>query len=427
MYAQFLRKREKPSLSARRSLIPKKILYGSVSIMTIAMIVASQFIHFPWLQDTTSQVMAQDIGTVIQSSGGIEIISNGRSIQTSAIQLNDQIILQKDANITILIDDSFQADIVGPARFEIVPTVQNNHTVYNLKFINGWKYVAVDSSKDTVTSDITIQTSQGVVIKNTREELNTHQKTSFVVLNPSNTANTTILNKSTTTLAVSHIDTEPKNQDLIQVVIQPEQIVQLSQPISTWSTLKIEDTQALTTAKENVLLSTIIPDKKDQTTPSANNNKDTTVSEEAIPELKEDQIYAIQQNLYPSFVRNDVSNILTYHFIGNKDALSISYANLYARLQRIANIIDISTQEKPQSLEDLLEYAQFINNSFETKYHNVDSKLLYNLRMIIKRLQLIDEYKFAVYKNVNSTGSLYYDELIQLADLKNKVRQYKFR
>lgn len=105
--------------------------------MTIAMIVASQFIHFPWLQDTTSQVMAQDIGTVLQSSGGIEIISNGRSIQTSAIQLNDQIILQKDASITILIDDSFQADIVGPARFEIVPTVQNNHTVYNLKFING--------------------------------------------------------------------------------------------------------------------------------------------------------------------------------------------------------------------------------------------------------------------------------------------------
>jgi hypothetical protein len=93
--------------------------------------------------------------------------------------------------------------------------------------------VAVDSSKDTVTSDITIQTSQGVVIKNTREELNTYQKTSFVVLNPSNTANTTILNKSTTTLAVSHIDTEPKNHDLIQVVIQPEQIVQLSQPIST--------------------------------------------------------------------------------------------------------------------------------------------------------------------------------------------------
>jgi len=189
-------------------------------------------------------VLAQTIWTIVSSEGDVEIATNGRTVQTSTIQLNDQIILADNAKITIAINDSFEADIDGPARFEIVPTPQSNGTlVYKLKFLQWGDYIAVDSAKESNDSEIAVQTSQGVVIQNTLSTVDKLPKrTSFVIVDGSQVQeNMTILNKSQDQLSVKRGDTTDTT-----VVVEPAQIVAV---VTSQDTIQVVDTQQFVEGK----------------------------------------------------------------------------------------------------------------------------------------------------------------------------------
>lgn len=369
-------------------------------------------------------VLAQTIWTIISSEGDVEIATNGRTVQTSTIQLNDQIILADDAKITIAINDSFEADIDGPARFEIVPTPQSNGTlVYKLKFLQWGDYIAVDSAKESNDSEIAVQTSQGVVIQNTLSTVDKLPKrTSFVIVDGSQVQeNMTILNKSQDQLSVKRGDATDTT-----VVVEPAQIVAV---VTSQDTIQVVDTQQFVEGKyyemlasENLQNSPILSSSN---TPS--DIKDI-VDINSPHRLTKNESTKIEQNLYATFVERDMHHIFTNYLLWERDALAISYANMYHRLVRIADIFEMPVSiTKISTPEDAIVLIVMIENTHRDLYSWSYDSELYNIRVIKRRFLFLKNYKVGVYKNIESDHILNFDELSQLADFAPEARQYIFK
>jgi hypothetical protein len=440
MYADFLKKREKGSHASRRVLVSKRLAFYSV----LSCVALGSFFGSDWItglfssidSPTTIQVSAQNIGTITESQWLVTITNNGRLIQTDTIQLNDQIAVADKASVKILINDSFQADIVGPATFEIVPTSKiNDHVTYNLKFTNGGDYIAINTPKDTIQSEIAVQTTNGVVIKNT----STSKKSSFTVVNSSSEKNTTILNKSDSSLQVTKIDEKDSKENLPSLTIDPVQIVELASSDKTTdiaSTLQIVATEVLTQEKEQnimivhvpTIIQTVVSEPKK---PLISSITPKEVSQEVSPNLQKKDIALIEQNLYYTFLKNDVKDIVTYHLLGNENWSKIAYNNLNLRMERILSIMGKTEKRDSESIQDLISTVNIVYSTIQDKYDSQTTKINYNLKVLLSWLELIKDYKFGVYKNVGlfswSNDYLGFEDLVRMIGVSPDIRKYKFR
>lgn len=444
LYADFLKKRERWTSSVRRSLVSHKLLiYGAASIAAVSVFFFGKWTNILAPSENiynNTNVSAQNIGTILESKGDVTIINNWRAVIATTIQLNDQIVVSKGASIKVLINDAFQADILWPATFEIVPTAElNDRTIYNLKFSNGWDYIAINTPHDEIQkNEIAVQTMHGVMIKNRWE---TH-KSSFTIVNSSSVDTTTILNKSATSLEVTKASLTDSKEDQSSITIEPTKIVQVSTPTLTDDDLTVITTEILTQAKEDSIITDVSASLTEKVIPAiakvpntaTNSIVKTLPDDKEIDNLKfvvQKQISSIEQNLYWPFIYNDIKNIVVYHLLGNENAAQISYNNLNLRIERIWTIIDLPNKWSVSTIQELLDRVIALQDKINNKYTSDTVKIRYNLQSLRSWLELLKDYKFGVYKNItNLSGSsqpLSFEDLLNMMWVSPSIRKYKFR
>lgn len=401
-----------------------------------AFVIASVFFYPLWNSSintttTTNQVMAQTIGSIMESTGEFSILSNGRTIQSNTIQIKDVITLEKWATITILINDSFQTEIIWPASFEIVPVTNNNRTLYNLKFNNGGDFVAINTKNQKENTEISVQTTQGVVIKNKNvsQEMN---NIAFTVIGSSDGGNTTILNKSNVEIEASKLASGSTNEPETSITIAPTQIAELSQSNTAHASgnqdLQLLQVKPLESSTEQALLAEINWWTSDKIPTIVKTTTTTPANTETEPQwLSVEVQHQIEQNLYKSFVKNDIENIITYHLLWNKSASEISRNNLLNRITRISKLLNIPLRKGPDSIDNLINAIDEIQINFSKQYPE-ELGLLRNLSTAKAWLEVANIYEFGGHKDIQANSwSRSLDEITTLLKIKKWERQYKFR
>lgn len=432
IYKEFLVKRERKSSVFRWSLVSKKLtLYSTIGIFIIASVFVYPFqdSSIRNLNNVNNQAMAQTIGSIIESTGTFSIFNNGRDIQSKIIQLKDIINIDKWSKLKILISDSFQTEIIWPARFEIVPVWQGDRATYNLKFMNGGDFVSINNENQTNNNEINIETVQGVIIKNQTKAQN--QKVSFTVIWSSSTKSTTILNKSDVSIEASTTHTGDSSEKSSIVTISPTQITELTK--GDTEDLHIVESKELEAVDEKEIIaqaSSLLNEETPKTTTKATpESKELEIpTEPEANKLNWKQTYLVEQNLYKSFVENDIENILMYHFIGNKQALDISRNNLSNRIERVADIMEIEINKSSDSINWIINNIDKIEKIFSEKYATRSKALLSNLIVARNWLQLSNNYNFWSYKDIQLSGwVLSLEEIPDILNIKKGERKYKFR
>lgn len=170
----------------------KKIWQTSMVILSGMILLVSSFL----LQtQTPTSTMADNIGEISKQIG-VNITSNGRKITSNSIQLYDIVDIADKGTVTIRMANGFDVNIPGPARFTIVPSVENTDLgSYTIKFFTSDNYVAVnafDTNKENIPDKRTVSIeTDGVLFQPQRDD---KEKISFIIDNKTS-SKTTVINK----------------------------------------------------------------------------------------------------------------------------------------------------------------------------------------------------------------------------------------
>lgn len=111
----------------------------------------------------------------------------------------------------------------------------------------------------------------------------------------------------------------------------------------------------------------------------------------------------LSQNLYGPFLKNDVTNIVTHHLLGNDNAAQISYTNIGLRMQKILTMMNLTPVKKSyMSLQDVLAVVIQAQESLQDIDHQSATKMRHNIQVLRSWIELVDDYKFGVYKHVTN-------------------------
>lgn len=419
VYKLFLQKKERKN-GNRRSLLYKSFAY---SLSTLSVVGFILFGNFFGLFDTNpteiyQNVDAQSIWKIISSDGIFSIYNNqNRKIDTDTIQLTDRVIVDKWSKIKVLIHDSFTAEIVWPAQFEIIIEWWNENKNYNLKFINGWDYIAINSILESQQNKISIQTRDGVTIK--WNDTNESKKISFEIKNTPWKDNTTIINKSTTTLEISNTNITnsllskiTSNGEWNTIVINPDQIVEINNEIKDeLISLSVVSQQAI--ANE-------LPQIKVQTTPKTQQEHIITKEE---PLFNENDITQIKSNLYKTFLEKEYTDLTVYHFGGKENEYIITKNNINNRLNRLANIIKYTNNNNTS-----LDWIIYFSESLASKYKEIGIPwyVYKNLNIMIYKLKELNKHSFWIMKKPSKDKEINIDYIYSLVNLWQNESIYKF-
>ncbi len=266
IYKSFLQKRERKNTN-RWSIVYKTFAYSISTLSVVGFILFGNFFGIFEQNPTelSQSVDAQAIGKIVSSKWTFAIYNNeNRKIDTDTIQLSDRIIVDSSSTIKVLIHDSFTAEVVGPAQFEIILDEDKDNKNYNIKFINWGDYIAIDSVSDSINNHISVQTSDGVTVK--RNQQDEFKKVSFAIQSTPGAENTKIINKSTSSpeVTTSTSDTSLLGQITSKtinssVMISPEQVVEIT---SQWTT---DDGSIKMISQQNI--NTTLPNETTTKTP----------------------------------------------------------------------------------------------------------------------------------------------------------------
>ena len=426
IYKSFLQKRERKN-NKRRSLVYKSFAY---SLSTLSVIGFILFWNFFWVFNTnqtelSQSVDAQAIWKIISKKWLFSVYNKeNRKIDTDIIQLSDRVIVDSWATIKVLIHDSFTAEIIWPAQFEIILSEDEINKNYNIKFINGWDYIAVDSIWENNNKEISVQTSDGVTIQKNQDS-NSSSKTSFEIKNVPGKENKKIINKSTSSLEVTttqsnnptnilnQISSNKNNNNII--VIKPEEIIEI---LKEWT---LEDSWITIISQSNInepekFTITTTPIKKWNINTSNTNND---------PIFTENDIKNIKSNLYRSFIQKEYNNLVIYHFGWEKSSYDITKNNLNNRLNRLAQIIKEPWNED-LSLWWIIVFAEKILNKYEW-LKNIPKTSYKNLPTLIKKLNELNKHNFWIMRFTNKEEQLTLEHIYSLIDLQQNNSIYRFR
>ena len=360
------------------------------------------------INPSTQEVMAQTIGKILSSQWEISIWNNWRSLETKTIIAGDEIVVENNSVIKVLINESVTTEVVWPARFRIVPvTNPDGKNSYNLEFNKWWDYIAINTTNPQKNTQISIKTPKWLVIKNTQNSNSITELMSFTVVDASSSE-------------IAKVFTN--NNTIVQVVWSGSEVVSGQFIISNISQLDLP--------------SSLIPEKNIPTnissTPGIIAPQNTLSGADDIKKsLSKDQIQGINNSLYKYFIESEVNNISYYYLIWNESALSISISNLSNRLDRIAHILEIPDQKFSENTNWLIKHIDVILKHIQDKYDPASLWLsTKNLIVARERLRLIDNYKFANYKEMEyttwSNNPISFEELISIIWI-NLKSKYKFK
>lgn len=427
IYKKFIEKRER-NHNRRRSVVYKSFAYSISSLAIIGFVFFGNMFHvfdlFP--SQISQQVSAQSIGKIISSQGEISIYdTNNRKIDTDTIQLADRVVVGQNSKVVVLINESFTAEISGPAQFQIIVDDQGDSTNYRIKLLNWWDYIAVNSIAPVENNRISVQTSEWVTIQKSKSTPS--DKVSFEIKNISNTAKTTIINKSSSTLEVlpslepvSLLQKITNSIDSSSIVINPEQIVELSTQQNTWiqGEIKLLSQQAI-----------VITDmtKDSNTLPKKPISSSIVVKQEVEPKepsITKENMQEISSNLYKTFLQKDYNELILYYFQWKENEYNIITNNINNRLNRIANSIHIQ-QNTNTSLDGLISFAQTLQNNMSNN-DQIPHFYYRNLAIFIKKLSLLQPHTFGMMKQPSKTKQITIDYIYWLVDLQQNNTSYQF-
>lgn len=425
IYKSFLQKRERKN-NRRRSLVYKSFAYSLSTLSVVAFIL---FGNFFWVFDNnqtqlSQSVDAQSIGEITSVKWTFSVYNNeNRKIDTNVIQLSDRVIVDQSSTIKVLIHDSFTAEIVWPAQFEIILDEDENNKNYNIKFINWWDYIAINSIWESLDKEISVQTSDGVTIQ--RNQNTNNEKTSFEIKTIPGKDNKTIINKSSSPLEIT--TTQPTSAWLLEqitstnktnnvIIIDPEQIIEITKEndqADSW--IKIISQQNISEVVTPVA-STTTPKK-----PSTN----VVVAAVAEPLFTEKDIKNIKSNLHRSFLQKEYNSLVVYHFGGNQTAYEITKNSINDRLNRLAQIIkypknnDLNLWWIIVFAEKLLTHYEWTKEIPQTSYKNLPT--------LIKKLTELNKHNFGIMKLTTKDEELTLEHIYSLIDLQQNNSIYRFR
>lgn len=348
----------------------KAITYVVCTIVVINTIRFGDFFGlFPqqYPQEESQHVVAQTIGKITEHKWVFTIYNaENRMIAGDVIQIGDRVVVNEKGMVKVLIQDSFMAQVQGPAQFEIVFHQENNS--YNFKFLNGGDNIAIDSVTP-VHKQIAVQTSDGVVITNTDK---TSEHISFSLQKNSATAQRSVVNHSATSLAMKQIYQKDKED----VVIQPKHTVDF---------VKESDQDITILAHQEIIQAIPIVVKA---TPMKSAQK-----EEQHPVLNDEQIDQLQLILQKAFLRADYTDLQYYYLIGKDHEYKTMIENIDKRLDRVATVLGVSMQTVT-SLEQVAPYAESLIQEL-IRYENT-TLFVHNLRAMINLYKDLSTHQYWV-------------------------------
>lgn len=421
IYKIFLQKRERKNTN-RWSIVYKTFAYSISTLSVIGFILFGNFFGIFEQNPTelSQSVDAQAIGKIVSSKWTFAIYNNeNRKIDTDTIQLSDRIIVDSSSTIKVLIHDSFTAEVVGPAQFEIILDEDKDNKNYNIKFINWWDYIAIDSVSDSMNNHISVQTSDGVTVK--RNQQDEFKKVSFAIQSTPGAENKKIINKSTSSLEVttSTSDTSLLGQITSKtinssVMINPEQVVEIT---SQWTT---DDGSIKIISQQNI--NTTLPNEITPKTPKKPST--TVIIVEETQKVSENDIKKIKSNLHRSFLQNDYTSLVLYYFGGKEAEYIIIKNNINDRLNRLAQIGKLPTNTDT-SLSGIITFAQKIQDHYETL--DIPQTAYKNLIPLIKRLSEVNKHTFWIIKQWGKDKEITLEHIYSLIDLQQNNSMYRFR
>ena len=316
-------------------------------------------------------VVAQTIGKIIASDGTFTIYNkDNRSIAGDSIELTDRVIVDENAQVDILVHDSFVAQVFGPAQFEII--LNEDLEGYNLKFINGGDNIAINSVNES-SKNISIQTSDGVVIKNNEKS----QKLSFSVQKKPGESERSVINQSTSSLEIS--DTQNNTDQKV--------VVQAKHSMNFMKDDKANNIQII--SQQEIIDTPLIVENQ-----QPSKGKPQNITPENIPHIiTRENIKTIKQVLTKEFLNSEYNDLVTYYLIGQDNEYTTTLANINKRLNRLAVIANVE-QQKTHSLSEIIAYINTIIQGFEE--YGLDPTYYQNLNIMIQKLDELPHHEYGV-------------------------------
>ncbi len=405
VYSDFLTKKERQSTSRWTQVMRnKKIWQTSMVILSGMILLVSSFL----LQtQTPTSTMADNIGEISKQIG-VDITSNGRKITSNSIQLYDIVDIADKGTVTIRMTNGFDVNIPGPARFTIIPSVENTDLgSYTIKFFTSDNYVAVnafDTDKGNTPDKRTVSIeTDGVLFQPQRD--NKKNIISFIIDNKTS-PNTTVINKwwsdiLATSSTESHTSILGDSQD--PTIIASAQVTEIttngtgtdiaivaSTSLGSWAIIVASGEDSI--KKNTIVKTSVVKIPLNIRTISANGKII----------LLDGEVNSLKSNMEQSFVRRDIENISYEYLMGNKAWGNIVRDNLIARMDRINKIIGNGSYTPAwNTLKDLIEYGHYLVRQ-ETEFENIPYRVTKNMETIVNRLELLKVYPSWAVKNMFS-------------------------
>ena len=415
IYQKFLTKKEHLYLGR---MLKKNIRF---KVGTSVFVVALLFVGlYGWnlLFDThTNQwwiyqgVQAEQIGTIIKAEWGIEIINKGRKVIDNTIHEWDIITLGEWWEMIINISESVQAMVIGPAKFEVQFIGEKKGVSnYKIRLIEG-NFVSIDTNhknnQEDSTDRIALETPDGTIIS--PQESNP-QQTQFVVKTDKN-ENISVHNKW------SNLEISKTNNETEEIITETVTIEQIAVVDNEETTISISDNQegeneqqASLSSSGGVIWSgnqinnttgTIITITGTNlswwqiSTSWAQKNETTIIIKRYTDDwkiiLNKEEVYDIEQNLYHSFVMDNIKDIMVYHMAGEQQKAVIARGNLMRRINGLYERVNLNNDYTNNDLYSMISSLNTLESTLK-KHYVVPEKIMRNVGVIRNRLVTINRY-----------------------------------
>ncbi len=338
------------------------------------------------ITELSQSIVAQSIGKIIEHKWSFVVYNAaGKPIESNQIRLQDRVVVEEGSFVTVLVQDSFTAQVTGPAQFEITIDEQYASVDYRLQFIQWGDFVAINGIRN-LDNQISIQTSDGVIL---RKDANSNQKVAFTVENRNNEK--TITNNSSDKLDV--MITNETSSSSVSIVAS-----------STVNLVNDNNTMIAVSPSQNQPTQTTKPILSSQPI----DNKDNIDAPVVVWTAAKKQ--SLEDNLYVVFVKNDLAAIASAYLKWDRTRLQVATTNLNNRLHRIATLVEHPTNTSLQ-ITSLISYTDSILSTYRT--HVVDYPANYrNLTRIKTYLTIIQNYEYGLFEGKSEITTL--NEMIEL-------------
>lgn len=397
IYSKFLTKKQR-KYTSRRSLVYKPLVYTISTLSVIGFLLLSNFFGvFDYnLKEINQTVVAQTIGQIINHEWDIAIYNkDNRPIAADTIQLNDRIVVGDKSTVTVLVHDSFTAEITGPAQFEIIIDEKNESVDYKLSFIQGGDFIAINGLKED-NNNISIQTSDGVTLQ---KEQSSWQRMAFSIQQQPHTQTKTITNRSSDQLSFSIGDTNSSSQ----ITIDAENIIDIkTNEQNNEKTITILAQKPISIEEETTTISKPII----TTIPSPSYTKQT--KDEIV--FNDTQYTTLHSYLYSVFLTNNINDLIKTYTQGDDKQHHVTLLNINNRLNRIWELIN-HTPNNTITLPAIITHAWDILTWYRT--HNTIRPSSYrNLSRFVRAIESINTIEYSILENNKSIETI--DDIYRL-------------